>query len=140
MRKIKKRNILIISSLALLLIIVYVWGSSAQVDEYFRLFKRGTESELAVAFALALIKNHPVAYEIADTDLESRIDEWMKNRQPPNCTNETYFFYGHSGDGVFDVFYDCYTRDGAQYFFTINHIKIKDLKIVDFASVSEKNN
>lgn len=140
MQKSTKRKLLIISSLVLLLSLVFVWGSSAQVDEYFRMFKRDTESEVAVAFALALIKNHSAAYEIADSDLESQIDEWMKTRQPPNCTNETYFFYGHSADSGFDVFYDCYTRDGAQYFFTINHIKIEEGKIVDFSSVSERNN
>ncbi|MCB8927293.1 MAG: hypothetical protein H6652_16880 [Ardenticatenaceae bacterium] len=140
MQKSTKRKLLIISSLAVLLSIVFVWGSTAQLDEYFRMFKRDTESEVAVAFALALIKNHSAAYEIADADMKSQIDEWMTTRQPPNCTNETYFFYGHSGDGVFDVFYDCYTRDGAQYFFTITHIKIEELKIVDFASVSERVN
>jgi len=140
MQKRTKHKLLIIGSLVVLLGLVFVWGSSAQVDEYFRMLKRNTESEVAVAFALALIKNHPAAYEIADVGLKSQIDEWMTTRQSPKCTNETYFFYGHSGDGAFDVFYDCYTRDGAQYFFTVTHIKIEELKIVDFASVSERIN
>lgn len=136
---IKKYKFLIIFfGILVLLGSLVVWATvSPIVDDYYFLYNRDTESDLAVAFAVALRSNHPAAYNMIDVDLTSRLDEWMNTHQSVKCVKrlDDVLVFG-SGEGLV-IYYVCQTEEDRIYDFSIDEVMIKDMKVVDWGEIRE---
>lgn len=119
-----------------------IWSlNSPSVDDFYYLYNRNTESDLAVAFAVALRTNHPAAYEMIDSNLDSRLGNWMKTHNPQRCARKAHNVLSGSGStrGLV-VFFDCFSEDMKWYSLTIDDITIEDMKVIDWGEIKEENN
>lgn len=136
----KKRN-----SIILLLAVftfacgLIVWAiNSPIVDDYFWIYSRDTEYDLALAFTIALRTNHPAAYDMVDPSLKPRLDEWMNVHQSKKCIRKASTVLGGSGTKEgYMVIFDCYGENNKWVSISVDNIVIKDMKVIDWGEVVE---
>ncbi len=128
--------------LLLLLVVIFVCGLSIWaeyspiVSDYWLIYDRDTEQDLAGAFATALRINHPAAYDMIDPALKSRLDEWMNTHQSVRCKDRPESFMVGVGQGSKAVL-TCLGYTGPRYF-QIDSIIIKDMRVVDWGEVIDE--
>ena len=112
-------------------LLIWLMFTSITLDDYFLLHQIEDESDLAIAFTVALRKNDPAAYEMVDAALTPRLDKWMELHQVPKCTRRTQDILSMgAGEGI-GVMYSCRTRDGGG-FRLVTEIVIEDMKVIDW--------
>lgn len=138
----KSKVLLLVLGVFILTCGLFIWAvSSPTVDDYYFLFRRDTESDLAVGFTVALRMNHPAAYEMIDPDLTPRLDEWMETHQAQKCVRKAHNILSGSGTTEgYVVYFDCQTEDYPWYHFTVDDILIEDMKIIDWGRIREGYN
>jgi hypothetical protein len=117
-----------------------LWAlSSPLVDDYYWIHRRDTEAHLALAFTIALRTNHPSAYDMIDSSLEPRLDEWMSVHKGKRCTRQanTVLIGGGTTEG-YKVVFSCFGQNNWLDI-EVDNIVIKDMKVVDWGDVSEEN-
>jgi hypothetical protein len=135
----KRKSILLIIGCLVLICSASIWALSSQAaDDFFLLRDRSSESDLAIAFTIALRMNHPIAYDMIDIDLTPRVDEWMQSHQPPRCVRRINLLSG-GVEGI-AVYYSCNTADNRWYTLDIQDIIIEDMKVAEWGEVSEETN
>ena len=118
---------------------LFIWAqNSPRVQDYFLIHDRGTESDLAFAFAVSLRNNDPAAYEMIDPRLKSRLDDWMNRHRGKRCTNWADTVLGGKGSKEGNlVVLDCF-GEGKWLTFKVDNIVIREMKVVDWGDVEEK--
>ncbi len=135
----RKKFILLFIGIFIMLCGVLFWAiNSPTVDDYYFLYNRDKEADLAVAFTVALRINHPLAYDMIDEDSTPRLEEWMRIHQAQKCTKrvDDILIFG-SGDGLV-VYYVCQTENNKLYKLSVDEIIIEDMKIVDWGEILEE--
>lgn len=112
--------------------------NSLVVDDYYLLRQRDTETEVAVAFTVALRKNHPSAYQMIDPLLIPRLDKWMETHQEPKCVRRDNDVLAGGVNGI-TVFYSCDTETNDWYQLSVYNIIIEDMKITNWGEIREDN-
>jgi hypothetical protein len=118
---------------------LFVWAyDSPQVQDFFIIHGRGTEDDLAFAFAVSLRNNDPAAYEMIDPSLKPRLDDWMNTHRGKKCTNWADTVLG--GEGTiqgYRVVLDCF-GENKWLNFKVDNIVIKDMRVIDWGEVKEE--
>lgn len=103
--------------------------------------RRETPYDVAVAFVTALRLNDPIAYELANPTLHTRLDEWFELHQVRRCSRP---FDEELIDGIrdlrFSISYGCFLENNqGSYIFRVNNIIVSDGKTIqDWGEVSEE--
>ena len=113
----------------------YLWKPNIKSEE--------TPFDIAYEFATALRLNDPVAYELSDSELWPRLDQWMEMHEVPKCIQEfdEQFIGGTRVDGKHDINYRCRLANGRYQFEVLNiHVEKQEdiLKIVDWSEDVEE--
>jgi hypothetical protein len=135
------RKILPIFLLVMLVLIcgLVTWArNSPLVQDYLIIHRRGTEVELAFAFAVSLRNNDSAAYEMIDPSLEPRLDDWMNVHRGQKCTNwaDTVLLRKGTTQG-YRVVLDCF-GENKWLNFKVDDIVIMDMRVVDWGEVREE--
>jgi hypothetical protein len=137
----KLKKILPILILVMLVSIcgLYVWAyDSPQVQDFFIIHRRGTDYDLAFAFAVSLRNNDPAAYEMIDPSLKPRLDDWMHAHLGKKCTRFADTVIGGNGTiQGYQVILDCF-GENKWLSFDVDNIVIKDMKVIDWGVVKEE--
>jgi hypothetical protein len=130
--------LIILGALGLLACVVLVWAlNSPEVGDYYWMRKRGTDIDLAFAFAIALRRNDPAAYEMIDPSLRPRLDEWMNTHQGWKCINKPHTtLIGNIPNEGFHVAFGCSSDSRADVIF-IRKILIENMRVVGWGEVIE---
>jgi hypothetical protein len=100
--------------------------------------RRGTEVELAFAFAVSLRNNDSAAYEMIDPSLEPRLDDWMNVHRGQKCTNwADTVLLGKGTTQGYRVVLDCF-GENKWLNFKVDDIVIMDMRVVDWGEVREE--
>ena len=97
------------------------------------------EIEVAFAFSVALQYNDPEAYNIINTSLKPRLDDWMSTHQSKKC-NHPYdvTLIGTGTNQGRKAILGCYGFNGWVSF-EVDDIVIEDLKVIDWGEVREED-
>jgi hypothetical protein len=135
------RKILPIFLLVMLVLIcgLVTWArNSPLVQDYLIIHRRGTEVELAFAFAVSLRNNDSAAYEMIDPSLEPRLDDWMNVHRGQKCTNwADTVLLGKGTTQGYRVVLDCF-GENKWLNFKVDDIVIMDMRVVDWGEVREE--
>lgn len=115
---------------------------SATGEDYYYLYYRPTRSEdsLAMAFTIALRRNHSRAYYFTVPELHARLDEWMKTHEPRFCRWPEPFTLGTGRTRRgYHVVYSCVLTDPNidQYTIEVDTILIENGKITNWGKARE---
>lgn len=140
MRKNEKTLLLFILGVAFACIL-YIWTTFSPTVALYRLIhNRHTEDQLAYAFTAALFTNHSDAYDMIDSALKPRLDEWMSNHQIEKCTRRPdLFLVGSETETTssYNVSLTCYGVNGWVDL-EVESIFIEDMKIIDWGEVRDQ--
>ena len=141
-----RRGFLLICSILILLFGTFVWAAtSPTVDDYYHLYysRENSESALALAFTIALRRNHLSAYQMVVPEVHQELDDWMQTHQPQLCKSKAYLMLGGTGTNTgYQVIYGCENAKSAlwNYAFEVDDIEIEEMKIVSWGEIIEKFN
>ena len=122
-----------------------VWLRGYTTDEQ-RMRSRNTPYETSEAFATALRRNDPLAYELADPTLWPKIEEWMQDHKARDCERMHYediptSFYTDQESKLFvsTVRHRCsLENNGGGFNYTVEDIVVTDdLMVINFGRVKE---
>lgn len=113
----------------------YTWTTFSPTAAVYRLIhNRDTEVQLAYAFTAALFTNHPDAYDMIDSALKPRLDEWMSIHQIEKCTFlPDLFLVGSETETTssYNVSLTCYGVNGWVDL-EVESIIIEGMKVIDW--------
>lgn len=136
----RNRILPITLSIGLVLIFgAYIWAQdSPLIQDYLLIHHRGTEADIALAFAVSLRNNDPAAYELIDPSLKSRLDDWIHEHRGKRCTNlaDTVLLGKGTVQG-YQVVLECFGENKWLYF-EIDNIVVKDMRVMDWGKVKEQ--
>ncbi len=97
----------------------------------------------AYDFAMALRTNDPMAYDVVDSALHPRIDEWMDAHEVQNCTRENSesFQGGGTIENGYDIYFDCHISEDW-FTFTVYGLFIEEREtgfvVIDWGEIEEE--
>lgn len=135
---------LITTCIIILLGGLLIWAvNSPLIQDYYIMYytREKSEGAFALAFTVALRRNHPAAYQMAVPEQHPRLDKWMKTHKPQYCLRKAYLMLGGSGtvEGN-QVVYACTNANPAiyDYALTIDNILIENNLITDWGPIKEE--
>ena len=103
---------------------------STVVDEDILLDVPEDEWVAPEAFAMALLKNHPSAYEMIDPALAPRLDKWMNTHQVPECVGNLRAATGYGIMGPVVMYY-CETTADREYSLMVE-VELEEMKVTNW--------
>ena len=119
---------------------LFLWALISPIaDDYYWLYNRDTDHNLAFAFATALRINHSAAYDMVDPTLIPRLDEWMSVHQKVRCKRKPSTALAGSGTNEgYKIVFECYGTNNKWLYFMVDDIVIDEMKIIDWGEVKDE--
>ena len=80
---------------------------------------------------------HPAAYDMIDSSLKPRLDEWMNTHQSKNCKEIPHYSSIEPGTRRGSKVVSNCLGNNEWIDFSVDNIVIKDMKVMDWGKVTE---